>query len=391
MTSSWSKTCPSYKSNMSKATIIESLPDELIFEILVRVPAQNLYDSTRLVCRKWYNMINTRNFAHSHLQRSTPGLISVDLYNLPSCKQTLMTMQKGQIETSNLSYGFGGTIFSSCNGLILGFNRNKNSNERSYIIVNPVTKQHFALPRSHSFNCYFSLSYVASSGEYKVVSSLYSDRENRDLVCVIMTVGVDTDFVRRVSTQHLSLKAKEFLYWFPLTTPGFVHWVPRNSIFECVLTMNVESEIITQIPGPCLHDDGKSLRCHYLPMGSYLSLLIDRGEFLWEVWKMKPETGEWTNMPRIVLESQKVINHLSSKFKSLGSTTLLLKPFGWSNSYSGEVLFFGVDSHFRDGRRVNTGIFVVYNIRTREFDSSYPQDANSNLCLDHKSSLVWLD
>ncbi|KAL3615643.1 hypothetical protein CASFOL_041304 [Castilleja foliolosa] len=390
MTGCWSKTCPPCKRNILKATNIESLPDELIFEILVRVPAQDLYDSTRLVCRKWYNMINTRNFAHSHLQRSTPGLLVLDLYNLYSCKQTLMTMQKGQIETSNLSYGFRGTVLSSCNGLVLRTNRNKNSKEGPYIIVNPVTKQHFALPRFHSGqlmfrNCKFSLVYAASSRVYKVVSVPYSDQEYIGLVCVIMTVGVDRDFVRRVSTQHLSLKAKELLYKSPLTTPGFVHWV-RNGISEYVLSMNVESEIITQIPGPCLRDDGKSLRCHYLQMGSYLSLLIDRGEYLWEVWKMKPETGEWTNMPSIVLESQKVINHLSSKYKILGSSSPLLNPIGWSNSR--EVLFLGVRLGSHHGY---IGSLFAYNIRARELDLLYAQDVTLNLCLDHRSSLVWLD
>ncbi|KAL3615640.1 hypothetical protein CASFOL_041301 [Castilleja foliolosa] len=388
MTNSWSKTCPPCKRNILKATNIESLPDELIFEILVRVPAQDLYDSTRLVCRKWYNMIKTRNFAHSHLQLSTPGLLALDLYNMHSGKQILMTMQKGQMETSNLNCGFRGTVLSSCNGLVLLVNRNTNSKERPCTIVNPVTKQHFALPQSHYSgklmfpNYYFSLSYAASSGAYKVVSISYSDLEYRDLVCVIMTVGVDTDFVPRVSTQHLSLKAKDLLKRFPLNTPGFVHWV-QNGISEYVLTMNVESEIITQIPGPYLRDDGKRLFCCYLPMGSYLSLLIDRGEYsLWEVWKMKPETGEWTNMPSILLESQKVINHLSSKFKRLGSSSPYLKPLGWSNSR--EALFFG-------GCSRNSHFFMAYNIRTRELDLLYAQDVMLNLYFDHRSSLIWLD
>ncbi|KAL3615641.1 hypothetical protein CASFOL_041302 [Castilleja foliolosa] len=387
----WSKTCPPCKRNILKATNIESLPDELIFEILARVPAQDLYDYTTLVCRKWYNMINTRNFAHFHLQRSTPG----HLDSLHSCKQTLMTMQKGQIETSNLNCGwFRGTVLSSCNGLILGINRNKNSKEGPYVTVNPVTKQHFALPQFHSGqlmfrNYYFSLSYAASSGAYKVVSVPYSDKKYSGLVCVIMTVGVDTDFVRRVSTQHLSLKATELLNGLQLTTQGFVHWV-RHDISEYVLTMNVESEIITQIPGPCLRDYGKRLLwCRYLPMGSYLSLLINYGEYLWEVWKMKPETGEWTNMPSIVLESQKVINHLSSKFKRIGSSSPFLKPLlqplGWSNSR--EVLFLSV---FSGSRHVDNGFLFAYNIRTRELDL-YPQDVISNLYLDYRSSLVWLD
>ncbi|KAL3617753.1 hypothetical protein CASFOL_038074 [Castilleja foliolosa] len=373
-------------------TSIESLPDDLISEILVRVPAQDNYDSTRLVCRKWYNIINTRDFAHSNLQLSTSGLLDVNLYTR---RQILMTMQKGRLEPSKLSYGLGGTVLSSCNGLVLGYDLNSRP-KGPYIIANPVTKQQLALPKLLSetpTNGYIltkyndvALVYAPSSRTYKVVCVSL----DRDLECAIMTAGVDMDWGRRViSTQHLPRKAKKLLKRSPLTTRGFVHW---TNIYtpEYVLTMNAESETITQIPGPCLRDDDESLWYRYLPMGSCLSLLIGRGEISWEweLWKMKPETGEWTKMPSIVLEPQKVLKHLAFKFKRQCSSSPLLKPIGWSNSYSGEVLFFGVCSH---SRQLNTSIYVAYNIRTREFDSVFLKDSMFTLFLEYKSSLVWLD
>ncbi|KAL3615623.1 hypothetical protein CASFOL_041284 [Castilleja foliolosa] len=373
MTSSWSKTCPPYKRNMPKATTIESLSDDVLFEILLRVPAQHLYDSSRLVCRKWYNTINTRSFAHSHFQRSTPALLAVDLC---SNEQAFMTMQNGRIEISKWSYVVGRLVWSSCNGLVL----ESNLNSKPYIL-NHVTKQHLALPPLPSEDVMaskmFALAYVAPSNSYKVIGVSYSDELECDLVCAIMTVGVDTDWRRRVSTQHLSFKAKTSFRLSPLTTRGFVHWA-RNDRTEFVVTMNVESEIITEIPGPCLLDDGKSLWCRYLPMGSYLSLFIGRGEFSWEVWKMKPETGEWTKMPSIDLEPLKVPKYLSFEFNRHCFTGPMLEPVGWSNSQ--EVLFFRVC--------VQT---VGYNVRTREIDSCKLLDTPVNLFLEHKRSLLWLD
>ncbi|KAL3615651.1 hypothetical protein CASFOL_041312 [Castilleja foliolosa] len=373
MTNRWSKTCPPYKSNMPKATNIESLSDDILFEILLRVPAQDLYDSSRLVCRKWYNTIITLNFAHSHFQQSTPALLAVDL---GSNEQAFMTMQNGRIDISKWTYGFNNLVCSSCNGLVVEIYLNS----KPYIL-NHVTKQRFALPPLPSEDVMaskmFALAYVAPSNSYKVVGVSYSDELECDLVCAIMTVGVDTDWRRRDSTQHLSFKAKTSLELWPLTTRGFVHWA-RNDCTEFVVTMNVESEIITEIPGPCLRDDGKSLWCRYLPMGSYLSLFIGRGEFSWEVWKMKPETGKWTKMPGIDLEPQKVPKYLFIEFKRHRFTGPMLIPIGWSNSQ--EVLFFRVCAHT-----------VGYNVRTREIDSCKLLKSPVNLFLEHKRSLLWLD
>ncbi|KAL3615692.1 hypothetical protein CASFOL_041353 [Castilleja foliolosa] len=369
-----SKTCPPYERNMPKATNIESLPDDVLFEILLRVPAQHLYDSSRLVCHKWFNMIKTRKFAHSHFQRSTPGLLAVDLLKI---EHTFMTMQNGRIEMSKWSYGNSHIVESSCNGLVLEVDLNL----KRYI-TNHVTKQRFALPTLLSENHvmasqWFALAYVASSTSYKVVGVSYPDVLDCDLVCAIMTVGVDKDWRRRVSTQHLSLKAKTLFRGSPLITPGFVHWA-RKDYFECVLTMNVVSETITQIPGPCLRDDGKSVWCRYLPMGNYLSMFIGRSEFSWEVWKMKPETGEWTKMPSIELEPQKVPKYLFIEFEKRRFLEHMLVPIGWSNSH--EVLFFNVCLHT-----------VAYNVRTREIDSCKLLDTMLNLFLEHRRSLVWLD
>ncbi|KAL3630681.1 hypothetical protein CASFOL_023665 [Castilleja foliolosa] len=248
------QTCPPCTTNVLKATNIDSLPDEIIFEILVRVPAQDLYDSTRFVCRKWYNIMYTSNFAQSHLQLSNPGLLVVYM-----ClrEQFFMMMQNGRIEIFKCSYGSDRVVLSSCNGLLLEESR---VNWKEMYITNPVTKQQFALPllKLNTLPNRYALAYAASSRAYKAVGIPCFYDENRDLGLSIMTVGVDTDWERRVSTQHLSLKAKKLLKEFPLTTRGFVHWV-QNNFTEYVLTMNVESEIITQIPGPCLRHDGKSI------------------------------------------------------------------------------------------------------------------------------------
>ncbi|GFP94978.1 hypothetical protein PHJA_001642200 [Phtheirospermum japonicum] len=128
---------------MFKTTNIESLSDDVIFDILVRVPAQDIYDAARLVCRKWHKMIHTHNFIHAHLSQSTCGLL-IQNQSYIGRKPNSVTMQiKGRIEISKMSCKIEPRVWSSCNGLILELHEN-------YIdlyITNPVTKQHFSVPR----------------------------------------------------------------------------------------------------------------------------------------------------------------------------------------------------------------------------------------------------
>ncbi|KAL3615564.1 hypothetical protein CASFOL_041225 [Castilleja foliolosa] len=95
----------------------------------------------------------------------------------------------------------------------------------------------------------------------------------------------------------------------PLYTEGFVHWVEFSHIAEreglYVLTMNIETEIVTQFRIPeCRFGD--SSWYYYLSNGSHLTMLIGRVKFVWDVWEMKSETGEWTKTMIIDLESEKL-------------------------------------------------------------------------------------
>ncbi|GFP94977.1 putative F-box protein at1g71320 [Phtheirospermum japonicum] len=320
---------------MLKPTNIESLPDEIIFEILVRVPAQDIYTATRLVCRKWYKVIHTHHFIHAHLQQSTPGLLAQR-----TGQKTFIARGKYLIETSKFNYDFEyrREVMSSCNGLVL----KTHDDYRDLYITNPATRQHFALP-------------------------------------TILTIGVDKDWTRRVSTRHLSLTAKNlFLSQHPLTTEGFMHWTKNDSRSEYVLTLNVETEIITQFPVP-RHGETELMYYYYLPMGSYLSLLIARSKLSWEVWEMKPETGEWTKMPNIDLEAQ-----------FAGSLNSALIPVGWLKCR--EVLVFGVGMGTSriSWSSIPTWDCIACNVRTGEF-VKFPLYGSLNRFLVHRNSLVWMD
>ncbi|KAI3468627.1 hypothetical protein Pfo_025290 [Paulownia fortunei] len=356
--------------NSEMLTNIESLPDEMVFKILLHLPAQDIYDVTRLVCRKWCHMIHTHNFIYAHLQHSTCGLLiqNMNVKMFP----IFVALQQGRIEISRFSYKFRDP---------------SDINDRCALsIANPATKQHFALPPFfHRIACYpFSgIAYAVASMEYKVVHIYDCDGNSKVWRCAILTVGVDSSW-RHVHTEHLSLTAKELLRSIPLITEGFMHWADGSIHSTHVLTLNVETEIITQSPVP--QGYGKRLK-YYFSMGSYLSLLIACSDFSWDVWEMKPETGEWTKLPNIDLEAQKctieqlpcVHDRSLMPFRYLNR---VLTPVGWLKYQ--EVLVFHVSRPTR--------VCIAYNVHAQEIDL-FELDSTSDLQTFrvHRNSLVWLD
>ncbi|KAL3615445.1 hypothetical protein CASFOL_041106 [Castilleja foliolosa] len=361
------RTCKRLESN------INSLPDDIVFDILVQIPAQDIYSAVRPVCRKWYQMIHTHKFVNTHLHHSTYGLLLQKRVS-QSIELTSMSLSRqGQIELTRLNYEPEYHIWcSSCNGLIL-------ESEPSYNpilhISNPVTMQSFYLPRpvyplsGLYFRC-SAIAYASLSMQYKVVQVYFQEIQ---WGCIILTVGVDETW-RRVCTQHLSPKAKENLMYAPLTTEGFVHWF-KNSKY--VLTLNVETEIITKYLAPSSGD-----RLYYFSTAKYLSLLIADAsrELSWEVWEMKPETGEWTQLPGIDLKDRfGLLSECDTIYKlSAAYISSSLVPVGWLE-YK-EVLLY----------RVPLGICVAWNIRLKEYEF-IELDSNLHGFFTHRNSLLWLD
>ncbi|XP_057776488.1 uncharacterized protein LOC130995273 isoform X2 [Salvia miltiorrhiza] len=103
-----------------RPTNIESLPSELLSDILVRLPADHLYDRVRLVCRRWYHIIHSYDFVNTQIQHSTYGLLLCCIGVWGGHHPILITAtQGGRIETSEFTYLDRGRFLNSCNGLCL--------------------------------------------------------------------------------------------------------------------------------------------------------------------------------------------------------------------------------------------------------------------------------
>ncbi|KAL3626462.1 hypothetical protein CASFOL_030011 [Castilleja foliolosa] len=380
-----SQSRPYYKRLDLLNTNINSLPDELVVDILVHIPAQDIYSAVMTVCFKWYKIIHTHTFINTHLHHSTYGLIAQNQVSQTN-QLTFMTLSRqGRVELTRLNYEAKYKIWcNSCNGLILEW---VFVNQSSFYITNPATMQHFALPPFFDpmYFTYSAFAYASVSMEYKVVIVF---RQEKEWCCAILTVGVDESW-RPVRTQHLSLESKKLLVHEPFTTEGFVHWAYRGNY---VLTLNVETEIITEYSVPSLSSGDDIIGHHYHSAAKYLTLLIEFRGWLWEVWEMKPETGEWTKLPGIEIHDLKDrkgqilgwIGNFDTKFKCSGSGIIVLSV-GWLK-YK-EVLLFKV---YSPDMRLAHRFCFAWNVRTKEIQF-IELDSNEYPFLVHRHSLVWLD
>ncbi|KAL3629224.1 hypothetical protein CASFOL_026446 [Castilleja foliolosa] len=348
-----------------RLTDIESLPDEVLFEVLLRLEAQDIYDSARLVCRKLYHMIHTHTFIYAHLQRSTYGLLFQSTFG----DSFFMSVgESGRVEISKNRYNFRYHSPTSCNGLLLGF-------EGGIYVSNPTTRQMFALPQFVGYSnyiihyCYFGIAYAAASMQYKAV--IIAQAEGGKRACCILTIGVDNSW-RTVGTECESLQNRVRLST-PLITEGFVHWYGRDT--NEVWTMNVETEIITKTSSPIPRVVYGNRQNIFLSTGIYLSLLRPCGEYCWEVWEMKPKIDyRWRKVCDISLEA-----HKCTTFQRFGFNEYnYLIPVGWLKYL--EVLVFRTRDQI-----------LVFNLVTQEFvtvELLAPQIYCKTVV--HKNSLVWL-
>ncbi|KAL3629232.1 hypothetical protein CASFOL_026454 [Castilleja foliolosa] len=360
-----------------RLTDIESLPDELLFEVLVRLEAQDIYDSARLVCSKWYHMIHTHTFIYAHLQRSTYGLLFQSTWGDDSFFITVG--ESGEVEISENRYSkLRYPVVSSCNGLLLDFKRQIDYKYDDIYVSNPATRQIISLPHFDDAKinyCLYGIAYAAASMEYKAVV-LFCPGEDKKTMLFILTIGVDNSW-RTVGSECKSLQTKEF-FDAPLITEGFVHWYIRDT--NEVLTMDIETEIITETSGPIHRVVYGNQRKILLSTGIYLSLLIPCGKFSWEVWEMKPKIDyRWRKVWDISLEAHKwslIQRNLNNQYEHL-------IPVGWLKYL--EVLVFVVDNR-------NYGDFFVLNLLTQEIDiiGDFFADCCNYGIVVHKNSLVWL-
>lgn len=364
---------------------IDSLPDDLLLEILARVPAEDIHEYARLVCRKWGRIIRGDRFARAHFRRTCSGLLLAEFSDAGSSPAFLAAAQGG-IQISKLRCKIDFPVLAGCNGLILGMELAENYRQyhldptTKRFVVNPATNRRFELPPFGSIGGeflslgglgFFGLAYVEATTEYKVVATWCDSSFVSVAYCAVFTLGVDESW-RRVPIEQLNAHAQSLLLEDPvMTTEGFIHWGRGND----VMSMNVETEVITMSPGPLLPQDRKGKRhdFYYLSTGRHLSALTSCVPFVWEVWEMNGESGEWRKLAN-------KIDLKAHKHKMIEFSRGTVRPVSWVK-YPDVIAFSGYGSN---------GSCIIYNL-DKDGIEFFKVSGNEDVLpvALHRNSLVW--
>ncbi|KAJ4827452.1 hypothetical protein Tsubulata_032971 [Turnera subulata] len=306
----------------TKVDLFESLPDEIIIEILSCIPAESVLECQR-VCKRWRALTRRPYFAELQVMRATPTVIAecvdggktfyINVNNNAEKGRSLMRfldrVRKPNLEeiNSNLprprlqpNCGFVG----SCNGLILG-KRGQASWE--YFLYNPITLEEITFPKifPHGYVCGFF--FCPETKEYKMLHTYLKGDAYQYVIIDLPT------FSQRELTQFYCSPSAVPLFTLPTIANGNLHWmVEHRTPFESkyyklktkiddhpcansILRFNTQTENIDIMPHPgCDHCPGPSYgRMQLLEADGKLSMCHIRGELV-DVWFLEDyPTWNW--------------------------------------------------------------------------------------------------
>ncbi|OMP03336.1 hypothetical protein COLO4_10477 [Corchorus olitorius] len=155
---------------------IESLPDDLIREILIRLPAHRLWECRR-VCKRWLHVIVNPRFAQQHAQRA-PSLVflqnTLGYLHADKARKGFFyfdhAMEKVRLTQhwkNNHMWSLRPILYFSCHGLLLFEPWNPPEWSFFFFIGNPITGelQRFKKPTKSGLFCGFFF----HSSEYKLL------------------------------------------------------------------------------------------------------------------------------------------------------------------------------------------------------------------------------
>ncbi|RYQ94518.1 hypothetical protein HN51_045656 [Arachis hypogaea] len=162
---------------------LADLSEELIMEILLRLPARRLV-YLRRVCRSWRNLISSPDFTRNHLHRSCscdPSLTPLRIAHYPHngwnreikffSVQSMLDNPSEPTKAARFSEGGYYRIVGSCHGLLCFFGSYANHDMHA-ILWNPCTGFIFESPEISGEACFSGFGYDHLSDTYKFYATI---------------------------------------------------------------------------------------------------------------------------------------------------------------------------------------------------------------------------
>lgn len=279
-----------------------SFPDEIIVEILTRLPVKSLL-RFRCVSKSWLSQISSPTFIKIHLNYAINNsmylhnhLICISCYPRNHFREFSLHYLLHETEvdtTTTLDYSIAYPelpmrILGSCNGIVCIA-----LDEEHLFLWNPSISKHKILPHLHKrpgFCCYLKdgFGYEEITDDYKVVVIFYCIVDNGPYKVQIFSLK--TNEWKRI---------EDFKYGIPLDqsakyTRGKLHWLVDCDGCLDVVTLDLASERYGKLGTPHNAVNGSCTNLEYddpcLTLGLFsgnLCLLFDDHETKMDLWVMK--------------------------------------------------------------------------------------------------------
>lgn len=347
------------------------LPLDIVFHILILLPADFLYYTARYVCKDWANIIRDPSFTKEHLLKSKSGLL-IQEYTVPS-RGVFLYMQDGNFSMTHVRRDFPGKPIDSCRGLCLfymPYGRHRyfgrqwkiTDDSRALYVVNPVTMQIGVLPPlGNGWVQYCHLAYILRTGQYVVVCLF----KNCGIINgLVLTVGIDLSW-RKLNLPLAGRIMDGVVH--ATSVVGEVLYLSQSSTEIIATNLYDETSCLFQLP------NGISNTSYWiLKMGENLSCLVPEESGLNIYVLRDSKKSEWAKICQI---TDAITRNRIPLF--------CLVPLGWLDNGPNIVL----QSKLWCCRRRN--FIIVVNTETGEATPlSFSNDGPFRYILIHVNSLI---
>ncbi|KAE9621870.1 hypothetical protein Lal_00032780 [Lupinus albus] len=257
-----------------ESTSMQNLPEQLISEILLRLPVKLLV-SLKCVCKSWFSLISNTEFAKLHFDLTAPHnhkhLVSVSVYDHGTKLRIHYIDLEGSLEdryvnflspfsSSPLSTNTNIHIYDVCRGFILlGHSLNYTRTPLNFIVWNPLNGIHKMFPyysilsQQCSFRCRFE--YVASRDDYFLIIAWIQNLQGGllgvkyfEFLSMKTFSCLQVDAMRLPYTKHQNWRQTDFSF-----VDGAIHWLATSdnghSVRSIIAFDFIESNV-SEIPLP---------------------------------------------------------------------------------------------------------------------------------------------
>ncbi|CAL5209335.1 unnamed protein product [Lathyrus oleraceus] len=277
------------------------LPEELVGEILLRLPVKYLFQF-KCVCKSWKTLISDPQFAKRHLRiKTTDNQMSVFTvleesrivsYRLKSlCENPSNHTPVTFSDMTNRDY----RIIGSCNGLLCLLDR-----EQRVRMCNPSIRFYSKKsPQPVSFSCnveHCGFGYDEVNNKYRVLLVLINRRNNScQTLTKVYTFGEDS----WKTIQNFPLPCINPLNLSGKSVSGTLNWIVEKSGVSVILSFDLEKDTYNEMLLP--QDDGGSI-CMLYVLNNCLGVCYNYEYFTknnhWIAWLMKDygDVESWTEL-----------------------------------------------------------------------------------------------